>query len=55
VLAATVVVKHGGKTTLTSAILHTSLQIRDAVINSGMARGVAGRYDTLAEWAASIA
>jgi hypothetical protein len=35
--------------------LYESEEIREAVLESGMARGVAESYDTLAEYLASIA
>lgn len=54
-LDTTVLVEEGGKTTATTAVLYESEEIRDAVLESGMARGVAESYDTLAEYLASIA
>lgn len=50
-----VLVEEGGKTTATTTVLYESEEIRDAVLESGMARGVAESYDTLAEYLASIA
>jgi uncharacterized protein YndB with AHSA1/START domain len=51
----TVLVEEGGKTTATTTVLYESEEIRDAVLESGMARGVAESYDMLAEYLASIA
>jgi len=51
-LVTTVLVEHGGKTTLTSTVLHPSQEIRDA--NSGMEYGAAESLDKLAEYLASI-
>jgi uncharacterized protein YndB with AHSA1/START domain len=42
-------VEQGGRTTLTSAVLYDSKEIRDAVLASPMETGVAASYDTLAE------
>jgi uncharacterized protein YndB with AHSA1/START domain len=50
----TVLVEEGGKTTATTTVLYDSEVIRDAVLESGMARGVAESYDMLAEYLASI-
>ena len=50
----TVLVEEGGKTTVTTKVLYESEEIRDAVLESGMARGVAQSYDMLAEYLASI-
>ena len=50
----TVLVEEGGKTTATTTVLYESEEIRDAVLESGMARGVAESYDMLAEYLASI-
>jgi uncharacterized protein YndB with AHSA1/START domain len=51
----TVLVEEGGQTTATTTALYESEEIRDAVLDSGMARGVAESYDMLAEYLASIA
>jgi uncharacterized protein YndB with AHSA1/START domain len=48
-LVTTVLVEQGGKTTLTTTVLYESREIRDAVLKSGMERGVAASYDRLAE------
>lgn len=48
-LVTTVLVEHGGKTTLTATALYPSREIRDAVIKSGMEHGAAECYDRLAE------
>jgi uncharacterized protein YndB with AHSA1/START domain len=52
-LGTTVLVEEGDKTTATTTVLYESEQIRDAVLESGMARGVAESYDMLAEYLAS--
>ena len=44
-----VLVEQGGKTTLTQTMLVESRETRDAVLKSGMERGVAASYDRLAE------
>ena len=44
-----VLVEQDGKTTATTTVLYESQEIRDAVLESGMARGVAESYDVLAE------
>jgi uncharacterized protein YndB with AHSA1/START domain len=54
-LDTTVLVEEGGKTTVTTTVLYESQETRDAVLESGMERGVAESYDTLAEYLASIA
>jgi uncharacterized protein YndB with AHSA1/START domain len=54
-LDTTVLVEESGKTTATTTVLYESEEIREAVLQSGMARGVAESYDTLAECLASIA
>ena len=54
-LDTTVLVEEGGKTTATTTVLYESEEIRDAVLESGMARGVAESYDMLAEYLASVA
>jgi uncharacterized protein YndB with AHSA1/START domain len=53
-LDTTVLVEDGGKTTATTTVLYESEEIRDAVLESGMARGVAESYDVLAEYLASV-
>ena len=49
----TVFVEQGGKTTITQTLLYQSREARDAVIKSGMEKGVAASYDRLAELLAS--
>jgi uncharacterized protein YndB with AHSA1/START domain len=49
-----VLVEHGGKTTLTQTILYESREARDAVLKTGMERGVAASYDRLAELLPSL-
>lgn len=53
-LDTTVLVEEGGKTTVTTTVLYESEEIRDAVLESGMARGVAESYDMLAEYLESV-
>jgi uncharacterized protein YndB with AHSA1/START domain len=48
-----VLVEQGGKTTLTQTVLYQSREARDAVLKSGMEKGVAASYDRLAELLAS--
>jgi uncharacterized protein YndB with AHSA1/START domain len=43
----------GGKTTITQTILYQSREARDAVLKSGMEKGVVASYDRLAELLAS--
>jgi len=50
-----VLVEHDGQTTVTTTVLYESQEIRDAVLESGMARGVAESYDALAELLPSLA
>jgi uncharacterized protein YndB with AHSA1/START domain len=45
--------EQGGKTTITQTVLYQSREARDAVLKSGMERGVAASYDRLAELLAS--
>jgi uncharacterized protein YndB with AHSA1/START domain len=48
-----VLVEQGGKTTLTQTVVYESREARDAVLKSGMEKGVAASYDRLAELLAS--
>jgi len=48
-LDTTVLVEKGGKTTVTTTVLYASRDVRDAVLESPMERGVAESYDKLAE------
>jgi hypothetical protein len=48
-------VERGGKTTLTTTILHKSKEDRDGHLNSGIEKGVAPAYDRLAEVVAGMA
>jgi uncharacterized protein YndB with AHSA1/START domain len=50
-----VLVEQDGKTTVTTTVRYASREVRDAVIKSSMATGVAEGYDKLAELLASIA
>jgi uncharacterized protein YndB with AHSA1/START domain len=50
----TVFVEQDGKTTITQTVLYQSREARDAVLKSGMERGVAASYDRLAELVASL-
>jgi len=52
-LDTTVLIEQGGKTTVTTTVLCDSQEIRDAVLKSGMTRGVAESYDKLDELLAS--
>jgi uncharacterized protein YndB with AHSA1/START domain len=54
-LDTTVLVEHGGKTTVTTTVLYASREVRDAVLKSPMDRGVAESYDNLDELLPSIA
>ena len=47
-LITTTLAEQGGKTALTLAVLYQSRAARDAVLKSGMERGVAASYDRLA-------
>jgi uncharacterized protein YndB with AHSA1/START domain len=48
-----VLVENGGRTTLTQTMRYESREARDAVIKSGMEKGVTASYDRLAELLAS--
>jgi|ERR1700682_1523257 len=48
-------VEVGGKTTLTTTILHSSKENRDGHLNSGIEKGVEPAYDRLAEVVAAMA
>ena len=48
-LTTTTFVEHAGRTTMTGQISYPSADIRDAVLRSGMRRGVGEAYDRLAE------
>lgn len=48
-----VLIEQGGKTTLTTTVLHESREARDGVLKSPMEQGVAASYDKLAELLAS--
>lgn len=50
-----VMIEKEGKTTVTTTVRYASQKIRDAVLGSGMAGGVAESYDELAKQLASIA
>jgi uncharacterized protein YndB with AHSA1/START domain len=50
-----VLVEKGGRTTLTQTMRYESREPRDAVIKSGMKRGVAASYDRLDDLLASAA
>ena len=45
----TVLIEHGGKTTLTTTLLYASQKVRDAVLKSPMESGVDESYEKLAE------
>lgn len=53
-LMTTVLVEHGGRTTMTNTMRYPSREIRDAVLRSGMEHGVAEGYDKLAEVLAAV-
>src|SRR5882762_8495431 len=53
-LVTTTLVEQGGRTTLTSTMLYVSQETRDAVLKSGMERGVVASYDRLEELLVSI-
>jgi uncharacterized protein YndB with AHSA1/START domain len=48
-------VESGGRTTLTTTILHKTKANRDGHLNSGIERGAAPAYDRLAELVATVA
>ena len=48
-------VERGGKTTLTTTILHKSKENRDGHLNSGIEKGAAPAYDRLADVVAAMA
>ena len=50
----TVLVEQDGKTTITQTVLYQSKEARDAVLKSGMEKGVVASYDRLAEVLASL-
>lgn len=52
-LVTTVLIEQGGITTLTTTVLYASREARDAMLKSGMERGVAASYDHLAALLAS--
>jgi uncharacterized protein YndB with AHSA1/START domain len=52
-LVTNTLVEQGGRTTLTLTVLYESREARDAVIKSGMEKGVAASYDRVAELLAS--
>jgi uncharacterized protein YndB with AHSA1/START domain len=49
-----VFIEQGGKTTLTATTRYASREVRDAVLKSGMERGMAESYDKLAELLPSL-
>ena len=53
-LTTTVLLEHGGRTTLTTTVLFPSQEVRDTVLKSGMARGATESYDKLAECLTSL-
>jgi uncharacterized protein YndB with AHSA1/START domain len=46
--------EQGGKTTVTQTILYESREARDAVLKSGMEKGLAASYDRLADTLDSV-
>ena len=55
VLVTTVLVEQGEKTTLTTAMLYPTKEVRDTILNSGLKHGAAELYDKLDEYLASVA
>ena len=55
VLGTLILSEQNGKTTLTNTLLYPSKDARDAVLKSGMERGVAASYDRLEGVLASVA
>jgi uncharacterized protein YndB with AHSA1/START domain len=53
-LVTTVLVEQGGKTTLTSTVRFPSQEVRDTILESGLAHGATEGYDKLAEMLASV-
>src|SRR5262245_1455049 len=53
-LVSTVLIEQGGKTIVTSTGVYDSREIRDGVLKSPMASGVAASYDRLAELLAAM-
>ena len=51
----TVLIEKNGRTTLTVTMLYESKEARDAVLASGMERGLEASYDHLAETLVSMA
>ena len=49
-----VLVEEGGKTRVTTTVLYESREVRDAVLASGMSKGVGESYDVLEEVLTSI-
>jgi hypothetical protein len=47
--------EHGGRTRLTTTILHKTRKNRDGHLNSGLENGAAPAYDRLAEVVATMA
>lgn len=47
-------VEDGGRTTITQTLLYESRETRDAILKSGMEKGVEASYDRLAEYLASV-
>src|SRR5260370_6098710 len=54
-LNTTILAEQDGRTLMTSTMLYVSKEARDAVLKSGMERGVAASYDRRAELLASVA
>jgi uncharacterized protein YndB with AHSA1/START domain len=50
-----VLTEENGKTRLTATVVYPSLEVRDTVLNSGMAHGAAISYDRLEEVVAGLA
>jgi uncharacterized protein YndB with AHSA1/START domain len=50
----TVLTDEGGKTRFTATVRYPSLQVRDMVVGSGMARGAGISYDRLEDLVAEL-
>jgi uncharacterized protein YndB with AHSA1/START domain len=48
-LVTNVLTEQDGRTTVTMTILYATREVRDAILRSGMERGLAASYDRLAE------
>ncbi len=53
-MVTSVFTEEGGKTRLTATVRYPSLEVRDAVMASGMAQGAGIRYDRLEDLVAEL-